>query len=202
MLRDRGVEGINKMLKYDVFSHGGYDHYRMVFEKRDFDLLDYSDKFHPSELEAKNLARQLLRILTDMVEKAGLIHLDLKPENVLIDVQSKQIELCDLATCVFTDNEFISVPFLGTMAFAPPEQLSEIVFPLKSVVWSFALTVYLLLHTSMPWDEYENEDVQQTVQFKDGLSDEFKDFMFWCLEPNPKNRIDLFGLWSLDWLKN
>ena len=134
VLQERGVSGINKMLKYDVHSFGEENHYRMLFEKRDFDLFDYSREFSFNEEEAKNIARQILRILTEMMEKAGMTHLDLKPENVLIDVASKQVELCDLAACILTDNKFFTVPFFGTMAFAPPEQLHGIVYPLKSVV--------------------------------------------------------------------
>lgn len=86
---------------FDHFEHGeDVPHTVFVVERM------ASDLFHVMETGldvpmGRRLARQLLRAVAFLGEESGLIHFDLKPENVLVrgDGVDTVLKLCDFGTC-------------------------------------------------------------------------------------------------------
>ena len=79
-----------------------------------------------------------------------LVHLDLKPNNLLLD-RNERVWLIDfgLAQVIFSDQK--SLPFTdgGSVGFAPPEQWEGVV-ELRSDVYALAATLYTLVTNYVP----------------------------------------------------
>ena len=199
-LQTNGVIGINEFID---FGYKAKKEYWVIFEKQDSDLLDYICKYYISESFARKTILSLVDILLDMYHKANLMHMDVKPENILVDYLSGDIKLCDFDFCVPTDTEngYVDMKhLLGTLSYMSPEVLHKICFPTKSVVWSIGLCAYVM-YFDVPWDEYCGQASVNDLQFTERWSPEFKQFVLACVSPDVTKRIDLLDIKSHDWLK-
>lgn len=89
-----------------------------------------------------------------ILEKLGIAHCDIKPQNILImNMTTLEIKLCDIGSCRVTKESTEEFTLLGTVPFLAPELVKDFskekVFhnPFKSDVFSLGLCfVYLLLY--------------------------------------------------------
>ncbi|WAR15165.1 hypothetical protein MAR_005270 [Mya arenaria] len=110
------------------------------------DLFTYVEKFDIPEPVVKDIMWQIILILCEMDSKCQLMHMDMKPENVLIDPDTIEVRLCDLEFCVPTDDECISLKSyeVSTPAYRAPERQFK---PIEGVVVKNGAT----RNTSTPW---------------------------------------------------
>lgn len=214
-LQESGVIGINRLVSYGgegsccldgngartFTKQSQFGEFWMLLEKRDTDLLDYLNDCWITEDDARTFTKQLLRTLVEMHQKANLIQMDLKLENILFDKSSGAIELCDFGYCVPTTKTCIDTIWLGTDIYTAPELFNNICYPTKSVTWSLGVVVYLMMHTQLPWTRYQGDASVNDLTFSEGLSSQYQQFVLTCLQPDIKNRIDLMDVQSLEWLQ-
>lgn len=91
-----------------------------------------------------SLMGQLARALGHL-EKLGLIHRDMKPDNVLVDVQTDRLVLCDFGSAKFAERGSGSAPsatYVCTRFYRSPELiLGRDLYSTSVDIWSFGCIV-------------------------------------------------------------
>ena len=86
------------------------------------------------------------------VHSQGVVHMDLKPENVMVDDGPRiHVRLIDFGLSRLASE--LTVPRCGTVGYTAPEVLARglIVDPLQIDVWSFGILVIALYHVHLPF---------------------------------------------------
>ncbi|HEY0467516.1 MAG TPA: protein kinase [Polyangiaceae bacterium] len=83
---------------------------------------------------------------------AGIVHRDISPGNVLIDLQGR-VKLADFGIARTADDEFQTKAgmFRGTLAFSPPESLNGATVDARSDEYACAVVLYQLLAGTNPF---------------------------------------------------
>ena len=118
--------------------------------------------------------RQLLEAV-DFLHSRGILHCDLKPENVLLDASTGRIRLADFG-CSIDTREPRSSFLHGTARYASPEVLravppSALTFAVDH--WSVGCVLHAMMHGKSPFDRgSEALTVRATLEYAaDGESD-------------------------------
>ncbi|KAG9335719.1 hypothetical protein JZ751_004252, partial [Albula glossodonta] len=138
-----------------------------------------------NEDEASNITRQLLGALQHC-EDSRIVHRDVKPENILIQTETKDIKLID---------------FGWTECYQPLEWFKEEKFLAgPGTVWSVGVTVYEMVCGQLPFTTFTPERMQE-VNLPAGLSAGLRDFILRCLRPSAEDRPTLGQLQLHPWLQ-
>lgn len=100
-----------------------------------------------------NWMNQLLDIL-DYLEVSGVIHLDVKPKNILIG-EGNKLYLIDFGFIKKIGSEHLFKG--GTETYASPEQLNDLEIDVRSSIYSLSATAYRLLTNEVPFSALERE---------------------------------------------
>src|SRR6478736_360108 len=123
--------------------------YRYVVTKRGAVPLHHAVHVILAVLDALSYAHGLTRADGS---HAGIVHRDISPGNVLIDVQGA-VKLADFGIARTADDEFQTKAgmFRGTLAFSPPEALHGAPIDGRSDEYSCAVVLYQLLSGTNPF---------------------------------------------------
>merc|ERR1712038_2013736 len=167
------------------------------------DLFDFiSDNGPLREELARKIFTQLIKTV-NQITQAGVIHRDIKDENILIDTQTYQIKLIDFGSGAKLHDE-IYTDFDGTRVYAPPEWIKFRRYRAEGLtVWSLGILLYDMVCGDIP---YENDHQIKGAQifFKPslGLSETVKDLVRACLSISTSDRINLEGIFNHSWLQS
>jgi tRNA A-37 threonylcarbamoyl transferase component Bud32 len=93
----------------------------------------------------------------------GIIHSDIKPENILYNKSSGQIKLIDFGLSkILLPNKKTEVVD-GTLSYVAPEALQLNMYCAESDVWSIGIVMYLLTYEKLPFDPLPSEEVDGDV---------------------------------------
>lgn len=134
-----------------------------------------------------------------VAHRAGLVHRDVKPENVLIS-DAGEVKIADfgLVRAVAAANTTSASVILGTAAYLSPEQVTSGTADSRSDVYSFGLLIFEMLTGKVPftgdtslsvaYQRIEN-DVPPPSRFIAGVPPEFDDLVARATAREPAHRF-------------
>ena len=191
------VPGVVTMFDY----YEAQNSYFIIMERfNSKDLFDFISESGPlTETLSKYLFQQILSTITQC-HKHGVLHRDIKDENILIDLNSHQLKLIDFGSGTFL-HDGIYTEFEGTRVYSPPEWIKFRRYKADGLtVWSLGIFLYDMLCGDVPF-ESDDQIRDGTIHWKSDvkLSPRAKDLIKQCLNPNPDERIKLCDIIKHPW---
>ncbi|KAJ3569820.1 hypothetical protein NP233_g4797 [Leucocoprinus birnbaumii] len=168
------------------------------------ELFDYLvEKSRLSEDETRVLFGQLC-LAVAYLHEAGIVHRDLKLENVLLDEHCR-IKLGDFGFTREYDRNAFMETFCGTTGYASPEMLQRKKYQGPEVdVWSLGIILYCLLTGTLPFDDDDEAVMRAKIiqgAFEDPLwlSLEARDLIQKILQRDTSKRISIPQILAHPW---
>ena len=173
----------------------------IAMDKYDCDLYDCIEKNGFSEDLGRTIFQKICIGLKSL-HSCNIAHLDIKPENIMMDLKTITPYIGDYGCCYnFTHNKKCSL-IGGTEIFHPPEYASSDPYnPLKSDVFSLGVTLHLMLTGYYPYDIEEDVN-KRKIFIDDDISPFCRNLLFKMLQTNPKKRISLDEVMNHPWVTN
>ncbi|MBQ3386275.1 MAG: serine/threonine protein kinase [Eggerthellaceae bacterium] len=130
---------------------------------------------------------------------SGVLHLDIKPDNVLIDKRG-QAKVTDFGLATLADAQGFGMAGGGTIGYMPPEQMNQESLDARTDEWALASIAYEMLTGKNPFVDARNLDealdaideaelVLPSLCWR-GLDAEADDVVFRALDPDREERYD------------
>lgn len=169
-----------------------------------------------SESIAKNYFKQIVETV-EAIQQCGIYHLDIKDENILVDLNTNQIKLIDFgAGTFFTNKNEIYNQFHGTRVYSPPEWILEKCYQGdKATVWSLGVLLFNMTYGDIPWED-DDDIINCRLNSKRNVSSKFDlkkiertrndknvdNLIRLCLNTNQYERIELDNILKHQWISN
>lgn len=191
--RLRNLDNPHLVKVYDLFEENSTVYYVMDFIDGK-SLTDWvKDHGRMREHDAMDVFCQILDALSVLhSQKPVLLHLDIKPANIMLD-KSGNAFLLDFGSSkqVESDGGFTTISgFTLSKIYAP----SELIDGRKDRigVWTdfyeIGATLYFLLTGKQPPTFSELSEGEEAFAFPDSVSERTRELIFWLMSPSPKKR--------------
>ena len=177
-------------------------------------------RFIISETAANYFGKQILEGLEYLHKRCKIVHMDIKPGNILIDA-GLSAKIADFSVSCsyahFEPENLVKFPFVGTGKFMPPEIIEKANMKIKESekidIYSLGVTLYCLFYGMYPYKlhEVKGKDYDkilekiknEKLEFPEGrkISSLFKDFLIKTLEKDYSKRINLREASNHPWIK-
>ncbi|KAK9758717.1 Protein kinase domain [Popillia japonica] len=121
-------------------------HLCMVFEPLAMNLREVLKKYGKDvglHVKAVRSYTQQLLLALKLLKKTGILHADIKPDNILVNESKLVLKLCDFGSASYiSDNEI--TPYLVSRFYRAPEIILGITYDYGIDMWSAACTIYEL----------------------------------------------------------
>ncbi|KAL6489317.1 hypothetical protein MHYP_G00030580 [Metynnis hypsauchen] len=131
--------------------------------------------------------------------KRGVLHRDIKLENLLINPDTLAVKLIDFGCGDLIKKSGYDI-FEGTVEYCPPEFFRKGRYHADpTTVWSLGVLMFRMVCGYLP---FAKDDITSgALHFRDGLSNECCDLIRWCLTRNPTRRPNLQRIQQHYWLR-
>ena len=192
------ILGVIKLLDFFEMSNSYY----IVMERfNSKDLFDFISESGPLN---ENLTHQLFKQVLNtvvMCHSRGVLHRDIKDENILIDLNTHQLKLIDFGSGTYL-HDGIYLDFGGTRVYSPPEWIKYRSYRADELtVWSLGILLYNMLCGDVPY-ETDQQIRDGDLKWRDDVevSPLVQDLVHKCLHQNPDERISLSKILKHSWV--
>ncbi|PAV74793.1 hypothetical protein WR25_11811 [Diploscapter pachys] len=172
-----------------------------------FDLVSAYGRL--DETTARGLFTQVIDAVTEMYTKHGLVHRDLKDENLIVNMQTGEVKLVDFGATApankamkkefqdeFFCSNYIYVPY------CPPEWFRQLQYlPMEATSWSLGVLLYILVTGQLPFRN-EIQICLGRVKFPSYLSKEVCHLIKSCLTTACSTRATLAQIKNHSWMQH
>lgn len=155
------------------------------------------------EDEAKIIFRQVVETLQNLFKKYGIIHGDIKSENIIIDKNTMTATLIDFEAS-YVDKKTDSFRYYApkaTVFFLPPEWFAKNRIKSQSAsTWALGMMLYEMISGNFPFEEGKESLFTEIPISNLNCSDNLKKILSKCLDCNPAKRPTIKNLLKQKWL--
>ena len=145
--------------------------------------------------EATSIAIQIAQGM-EAAHNAGIVHRDIKPQNVLISREGK-IKVTDFGIARATTANTISADVLGSAQYISPEQARGDKVDIRSDIYSFGIVFFEMITGTLPFDgdspvtivlKHIQERVPLVSEVVDGVPGSVEKIIEKCTQKKPEKR--------------
>jgi len=193
------IPGVIRMIDYFDMA----DSFFVVMERINNckDLFDFiSEKGPLSETSTKKIFHQLVETVLQCHAR-GVVHRDIKDENILIDTATHNIKLIDFGSGAHLHDEIYGT-FDGTRVYSPPEWIKYRRYKADGLtVWSLGILLYDMACGDIPFET--DAQIKRAALIHPNfhrLSHELQHLISRCLTINVEDRIKLCDILAHPWI--
>ncbi|XP_070492221.1 uncharacterized protein [Chironomus tepperi] len=194
----------------------------LVLELIPENLCDFVRNYKRGKLE-ESLARELFRQITSAVayiHEKGIIHRDIKLENILIDTNQYKVKLTDFGLSEEWDKKNRLTTICGSPEYSSPEIHEGKPYGNEVDVWALGVVLFAMVVGRLPFEVQCKKPVSNkqrrelfAIETRDGIRTKkhqnfmsstsvcFKDLISKLLNPDPQRRIQIEAVVKHDWYK-
>lgn len=138
------------------------------------------------------LAKQILDAVL-MCHKKGYVHLDIKPENILMKTEL-QLKLCDFGLAMKVEKEEKINLRAGSHLYLSPERLQPGSYdPFKADIWAIGVTLFFMASGTLPYSANSlnymaQSRIDQPILYPLDMDPQIEDLISLCLRIKPEER--------------
>jgi serine/threonine protein kinase len=175
--------------------------YILVMERpvRGQDLFDFiGERTTLSERQARDFTRQVVEML-EKVHAAGVVHRDVKDENIIVDLDTLTLRLVDFGSATHYKHSHYT-DFDGTLVYSSPEWLLHRRYEAESyTVWTLGILLYDMVCGNIPF-RTANGIIHASPTLPQQLSPEVRSLICRCLSAEPTDRPTLQQILTDPWM--
>lgn len=197
----RKVIGVLGCIQLLDFFERPYSFY-IVMERPDYsvDLFDILDEGPLSEDVCRRLFRQLVET-TIRCHNAGVLHRDLKDENILVNVLTKDLKIIDFGCGDILTHDKVYTNYSGTAIFSPPEWLKFHRYKgASATVWTIGTLLFNMVDGNVPFTRKE-EICNVKFNLNESVSPSLRHLIHSMLKLKANDRITLEGILKHPWMQ-
>uniref|UniRef100_A0A8C4GZL6 Myosin light chain kinase, smooth muscle n=1 Tax=Dicentrarchus labrax TaxID=13489 RepID=A0A8C4GZL6_DICLA len=167
------------------------------------------DNFEHTEPTSARYMQQILEAM-QYVHKQNIVHLDLKPENIVcVDTTGTRIKIIDFGLASKLEESKPLMVMHGTPEFVAPEVINYEPVGLETDMWSIGVICFILLSGESPFQGNSDAETLALVtsacyefdqeSFED-ISDQAKDFISSLLKKDRRCRLSCVGALAHPWM--